>query len=173
MSFHSKDCAKYVESGQSLCDKMLESVAEYFKNIFNLQVANGSLAEKCKCQIEYCAKRKLRCMLEKRYKEKIHCIADQRHGDGGRHGRQSRTYYCQDYMLKGCNHSHCRHDYDKRKKKQEDKILSDRGNKAFKPCPSHGPKSNLLGADFLSKTGIDVKYNTGNIEWFDNEIANV
>jgi hypothetical protein len=30
----------------------------------------------------------------------------------------------------------------------------------------------ILGADILSKTGIDVKYNTGNIEWFDNEIAN-
>ena len=28
----------------------------------------------------------------------------------------------------------------------------------------------ILGADFLSKTGIDVKYSTGNIEWFDNEL---
>jgi hypothetical protein len=27
-----------------------------------------------------------------------------------------------------------------------------------------------LGADFLSKTGIDVKYSTGTIEWFDNEL---
>jgi hypothetical protein len=27
----------------------------------------------------------------------------------------------------------------------------------------------ILGADFLSKTGIDVKYSTGTIEWFDNE----
>jgi hypothetical protein len=26
----------------------------------------------------------------------------------------------------------------------------------------------ILGADFLSKTGIDVKYSTGIIEWFDN-----
>ncbi len=26
----------------------------------------------------------------------------------------------------------------------------------------------ILGADFLSKTGIDVKYSTGTIEWFDN-----
>jgi hypothetical protein len=34
MSFHSVDCAKYVESGQRLCDKMLESIAEYFENIF-------------------------------------------------------------------------------------------------------------------------------------------
>ncbi len=29
----------------------------------------------------------------------------------------------------------------------------------------------ILGADFLSKTGIDVKYSTGTIEWFDNELT--
>ncbi len=28
----------------------------------------------------------------------------------------------------------------------------------------------ILGADFLSKAGIDVKYSTGAIEWFDNEL---
>jgi hypothetical protein len=28
----------------------------------------------------------------------------------------------------------------------------------------------ILGADFLSKTGIDVKYSTGTIEWFDDEL---
>ena len=28
----------------------------------------------------------------------------------------------------------------------------------------------ILGADFLSKTGIDEKYSTGTIEWFDNEL---
>jgi hypothetical protein len=28
----------------------------------------------------------------------------------------------------------------------------------------------ILGADFLTKTGIDVKYNTGTMEWFDNEL---
>ncbi len=28
----------------------------------------------------------------------------------------------------------------------------------------------ILGADFLSKTGIDVKYSIGTIEWFDNEL---
>jgi hypothetical protein len=28
----------------------------------------------------------------------------------------------------------------------------------------------ILGADFLSKTGIDVKYSTGTIEWFHNEL---
>ena len=28
----------------------------------------------------------------------------------------------------------------------------------------------ILGADFLSKTGIEVKCSTGIIEWFDNEL---
>jgi hypothetical protein len=28
----------------------------------------------------------------------------------------------------------------------------------------------ILGADFLRKTGIDVKYITGTVEWFDNEL---
>jgi hypothetical protein len=28
----------------------------------------------------------------------------------------------------------------------------------------------ILGATFLSKKGIDVKYSTGTIEWFDNEL---
>jgi hypothetical protein len=51
-------------------------------------------------------------------------------------------YYLQDYKWKGYNHSNCRHDYDKREKKQEEKIPSDCGNKAFKPCPMHGPKRN-------------------------------
>jgi hypothetical protein len=28
----------------------------------------------------------------------------------------------------------------------------------------------ILSADFLSKAEIDVKYSTGTIEWFDNEL---
>ncbi len=28
----------------------------------------------------------------------------------------------------------------------------------------------ILGADFLTKTGIDVKYSIGTMEWFDNEL---
>ncbi len=28
----------------------------------------------------------------------------------------------------------------------------------------------ILGADFLPETGIDVKYSTGTIEWFKNEL---
>ncbi len=28
----------------------------------------------------------------------------------------------------------------------------------------------ILGADYLTKTGIDVKYSTGTMEWFDNKL---
>jgi hypothetical protein len=63
MSFHSNDCAKYVASGCRLCDKMLESVAEYFKNIFNSQVADGSLGKKWERQIEHCVRREMCCVL--------------------------------------------------------------------------------------------------------------
>jgi hypothetical protein len=67
MSFHSDNCVKYVESGQHLCDKTLKSVTEYFKNIYNLQVANSSLAKKRKRQIMYRAKRDLHHTLKKQY----------------------------------------------------------------------------------------------------------
>ena len=28
----------------------------------------------------------------------------------------------------------------------------------------------ILGTDFLSKTGIDIKYSTGTMQWFENEL---
>jgi hypothetical protein len=34
MSFHKEDRAKYVEGGQRLSNETLESLAEYFENIF-------------------------------------------------------------------------------------------------------------------------------------------
>jgi hypothetical protein len=48
MLFRSKDHTKYIESGQQLSKEMFESVAEYFENIYNLQMVNGSLAKKRK-----------------------------------------------------------------------------------------------------------------------------
>jgi hypothetical protein len=43
MSFHSDDHTKYVESRWRLCNETLESVAEYFENIFNSQVVMAPL----------------------------------------------------------------------------------------------------------------------------------
>ncbi len=28
----------------------------------------------------------------------------------------------------------------------------------------------ILGADFLAKSGIDIKYSSGTVEWFDSEL---
>ncbi len=141
MSFNSEDHAKYIESGQRLSVEMLESVAEYFENIFDSQVADSSLAKKCEHQIEQHVRRKMRCELRKQYKEKVCRITEQHHGGDGRHRRQGNKYHCHDYKWQDHNHSsHCSN-YDKCKKKQEDKIPSDCGNKAFKPCSTHGPKS--------------------------------
>ncbi len=142
MSFHSEDRAKYVENGQCLCDKTLESATEYFENIFKLQVADGSLAKKCKRQIEHHAKPLLHQALRMWYNKKVHRITEQSHGSDGCHSRQSKTYYQHDDKWKDPDHSNHCHNYDKREKKQEDKTPSDCGNKAFKPCSMHGPKSN-------------------------------
>jgi hypothetical protein len=59
MSFHQEDCNRYLESGRPLCDETPVTVAEYFENIFNLQMANGSLTKKRDKQIEFRAKREL------------------------------------------------------------------------------------------------------------------
>ena len=35
----------------------------------------------------------------------------------------------------------------------------------------HDTRYNVtFGMDFLTKTGIDIKYSTGTIQWFDNEL---
>jgi hypothetical protein len=71
MSFHSEDRTKYVESGQRPCNKSLESVAEYSEYIFNLQVADGSLAKKIERQIEHHMKREMRQALRRQYNKKV------------------------------------------------------------------------------------------------------
>jgi hypothetical protein len=105
MSFHSKDCAKYVESGQCLSNEMLESAAEYFKKIFNSQVADGSLAKKCERQIKHCVRLKMRHELGKQYNKKVHHITEQCQGGDSRHSRQSNKYHCHNYKWQDGNHS--------------------------------------------------------------------
>ncbi len=145
MSFYSEDHVKYIESEQCHYNKTLESVAEYFENIYNLQVANGSLAKKHKGQIEYCAKCKLCHMLKKHYKAKLCCIAEQHCTSNGHSNGHNKTYRSQDYNWEGPNHSHCCPNYDKREKKQEDKLPSNCSDKAFKPCPTIKPSRSVTG----------------------------
>ncbi len=106
MSVHSEDQAWYVESGRRLSnERMLESVAEYFKNIFNLQVADGSLAKKCERQIEQRMRRKMRHELCKRYDEKVRRVTEWCHGGDGSHSRQGNKCYGHDYNWQDCKDS--------------------------------------------------------------------
>jgi hypothetical protein len=141
MSFHAKDQAKYAKSGQRLSSEMLESVAEDFANVFNLQVADSSLAKKRKHQIEQCMRLEMRRELCKRFNEKVRCATEQRYGGDSHHNRQGNRHHHHDSTWQDCNESSCRSNYDKHKKKQEDKTPSDQGDKVFKPCSMHRPKS--------------------------------
>ena len=71
MSFYKEDRAKYIESGQRLSNEMLKSISEYFKNIFNSQVADGSLAKKQERQIKQRVRREMCHELCKRYNKKV------------------------------------------------------------------------------------------------------
>jgi hypothetical protein len=141
MSFHKEDRAKYIKSDQRLSNETLKSVAEYFENIFNLQVTDGSLAKKRKCQIEQRVRHKMCHELYKRYDKKVRLVTEQCHGGDGCHSRRGSKYHCHDYKWQDHNDSGCRDNYDKRNKKQENTTPSDRDDKAFKPCSVHGPKS--------------------------------
>ncbi len=140
-SFHKEDRAKYIESGQHLSNEMLKSVAEYFENIFNLQVADGSLATKREHQIKQHVRCKMHHKLCKRYDKKVRLVTEWRHKGDGPHSRWGSKYHHHDYKWQDCNDSDYCDNYDKRNKKRENKTPSDRGNKAFKPCSVHGPKS--------------------------------
>ncbi len=97
MSFHKEDRAKYVKSGRHLTNKMLESVAEHFENIFNLQVADGSLAKKRDHQIEQHVRCEMHHELRKPFDEKVHRVIEQHHQGDDHHSRQGCKYYCHDY----------------------------------------------------------------------------
>jgi hypothetical protein len=140
MSFHKEDRAKYVESGQRLVEETLKSLAEYFDNIFNSQVADGSLAKKCKCQIEQRVRRKMHHELCKRYDEKVSHMTERHYRGDNNRNRWSEKYRRPNFKWQDpANSNHC-DTYDKRDKKQDDKIPAERNKKAFKPCSVQGPK---------------------------------
>jgi hypothetical protein len=141
MSFHKEDRAKYVESGRCLADETLESLAKYFDNIFNSQVADGSLAKKRERQIKQRVRLKMRHELCKRYNEKVRQVTEQRNGGVGRHNKRPDKYRCSNFKWQDRGNRDRRDTYDKCDKKRDDKTPSDCSNKAFKPCSVHGPKS--------------------------------
>ena len=76
MPFHQEDRTRYLKSRQRLCNETLVTVAEYFDNLFNSQMADGLLTKKHVKQILFCAKHELRHKLAKCYKDRIHNLAN-------------------------------------------------------------------------------------------------
>ncbi len=141
MSFHKKDRAKYIKSSRRLFEEMLESLAKYFENIFNTQVADGSLAKKRECQIKQHVRRKMHHKLCKRYDEKVCHVMERCYGGDNRRIKRSEKYRHPNFKWQDCGNSDRCDTYDKRDKKQDDKIPTEHDDKAFKPCLVHGPKS--------------------------------
>ncbi len=157
MSFHKEDKAKYVEGGRHLSNKTLKSLAEYFENIFNLQVADGSLAKKCKCQIKQRVRCKMRHELCKQYDEKVRHVSEQHYRGDGHHNKRNNKYRHHNFKWQDRgNSNHC-DTYDKRDKKRDDKTPPDHGNKAFKPCSVHGPKSKHTFEECYKKPNNDKR----------------
>jgi hypothetical protein len=102
---------------------MLESVTEYFKNIFNLQVADGSLAKKCECQIEQSVRHKMHHKLWKGFDKKVCCATKQRQGGDGPHNRQGNRYHLHDYKWQDCNDSGHGSNYDKARRNRRTRLL--------------------------------------------------
>jgi hypothetical protein len=143
MSFYQEDRNWYLESGRRLCDKTLATVSEYFDNIYNSQMADGSLTKKQEKQIEFRAKRKLCHEMAKGYNDKIRHLVNRRYGhDDCHHERghshrqafeKSRPYKRND---RDRNRSFKRDDRNRKAPpKQEDKAFEGQ------PCHIHGPKS--------------------------------
>ncbi len=122
MAFHKEDRAKYVESSRHLSDETLKLLAEYFNNIFNSQVADGSLAKKHERQIEQRMRRKMRHKLRKRYNEKVRQVMEQRYRGGGGHNKRPEQYRHDNFKWKDRGDHNRRDTYDK---KQDDEIPRD------------------------------------------------
>ena len=59
MTFHKSDCAKYVQSGRKLRNKMLQTLAEYFQLIHETHENNGSLQRHQLKKVQAEARRKM------------------------------------------------------------------------------------------------------------------
>jgi hypothetical protein len=141
MFFHQEDRAKYVESGWRLIEEMLKSLTEYFKNIYNSQVADGSLHKKHKRQIEQHIRRDMRHELRKRFDEKVRHATEWRYGGDNHRNRRPERFQRPNFKWQDRGNSNRCDTYNKRDKKKDDKIPAERNKKAFKPCLVHGPKS--------------------------------
>jgi hypothetical protein len=80
-------------------------------------------------------------ILHKRFDEKVCHVMEQHHRGDDCHSSHGNKCYSHDYKWQDCGDSGHHNNYNKCKKKQENRTPSDCGNKAFKPCLVHGLKS--------------------------------
>jgi hypothetical protein len=143
MSFHQEDRNRYIESGRRLCNETLATVAKYFDNIFNLQMADCSLTKKHEKQIKFRAKRELRHEMAKHYNNKICHFTNKRYGHNDR--RHERGHLHRRAFDKSRSYKH--NDRDKshfyRRDDRTHKAPPKHEDKAFEGqlCHIHGPKS--------------------------------
>ncbi len=78
MTFHKSDCAQYVQSGQKLSGKTLQTVAEYFQLVHETRENDGSLMPHQIKKIQAEAKPKSCCELKEQYACKKCLLSAQR-----------------------------------------------------------------------------------------------
>jgi hypothetical protein len=143
MSFHQEDRNRYLESGRRLCDETLTTVSEYFDNIYNSQMADGSLTKKREKKIEFRAKCEFCHKMAKRYNDKIRHFANKRYGHNDRRHERGHSH-CQAFDK---SRPYKRDDRDKshfyRRNDRTHKAPPKHEDKAFEgqPCHIHGRKS--------------------------------
>ena len=110
--------------GPKLCDKTLQTLAEYFESICNTRIANGSLHRHLLNKVKADAKRKMRCEFKEHYSRKLGNFAGHRKSNRLRNNARRDD----NYPL------HC--DYDQH---NHAKILDGRGSCGNKHGSCKGP----------------------------------
>jgi hypothetical protein len=83
----------------------------------------------------------MRHELCKRFDEKVRHSTERCYRGDNCCNRRPERFQCPNFKWQDCSNSNRRGTYDKRVKKQDDKIPAEHDKKAFKPCSVHGPKS--------------------------------
>jgi hypothetical protein len=93
MTFYKSDRAEYMQSGHKLCDKMLQTLMEYFQSISETCENNGSLQRHQLEKVQAEARRKMCQELEERYVRKMRHLSNQ-HKSYRLYAQRDKHYCC-------------------------------------------------------------------------------
>ena len=138
MSLHRSDRTEYLRSGRKLCNETLTTLAEYFKSVFDAQVAIGTLCKLHNKQVHVKARNEYCHELQARCHDKPKRLANsQRHEHSWR-----REHNDSNHEGKSCEWSNYR------KRKPDNRNSGNRKTPhkqaTKKPCHVHGPESKHL-----------------------------